>query len=315
MQFGIVVDATCDLPQKFFADNPVCILPITVHHDGDTFVDHHELNATIDYYRSGRGDTGHSAETVPYTTEQIRDLFLDKLVLDYDCVFCLTVTANRSEIHHRATEASYAILRKYRQVRQQARIAGPFLMRVVDTENVFSAQGVTALEAARMIREDASPGRIRERLETIANHTWGYLVPRDLGYVRARTRKRGDRSVSLLSATLGGALDIKPILQCLRGQTQPVHKVRGFDQAARDLFVYAANRVRDGLLTRSMCISYGGDLSELRRLPGYTELESACMEHQITLHASIMSITGMVNVGPGGLSMGFAAEPHTPTFG
>lgn len=315
MRFGIVVDATCDLPPAFFEEDAVVVLPITVQLDDETFIDRRDLAATLDYYRSGKSEQAHGAGTVPYSAEQIEDLFLQQLVLNYDAVFCLTVTASRSLIHEHATRASYAILRQYQPVRREAHLSGPFLLRVIDTQNVFAAQGVTATEALRLMATDTSPGRIRERLESIANHTWGYLIPRDLRYLRSRARKRGDRSVGLLTAAIGGALDIKPILQCYRGATQPVHKTRGFEQAAAALFAYAAERVVQGLLTRTLCLSYGGDLEELEALPGYTALREACDEHRIRLEASVMSITGMVNVGPGGLSLGFAAEPHTPHFG
>lgn len=314
MRFGIVVDATCDLPQSFFADNPVVVLPISVSIDDENFQDRRDKEATINYYRSDMGERGHRAETASFTSEQIHNLFLEQLVLDYDCVFCLTVTASRSPIHANANKASFSILREYRPIREHAGYSSPFLMRVVDTQNLFAAQGITAVEAARMIVAGASPGRIRERLESLARHTYGYLLPRDLHYIRARARKKGDRSVSFFSAAIGGALDIKPILQCYRGDTQPVHKVRGFEQGAEALFGYAAERVRQGLLTRAVCISYGGDLDELRSLPGYAALEATCEERQTSLYASVMSITGMVNVGTGGISLGFAAEPHEPAF-
>ncbi len=62
----------------------------------------------------------------------------------------------------------------------------------------------------------------------IANHSYGYMLPRDLYYLRARAKKKNDRSVSLFTAMLGSALDIKPILRCFRGETGPVGKVRGF---------------------------------------------------------------------------------------
>ena len=314
MRIGIVVDATCDLPQAVFADNPFVILPISVQIDDQAFVDIHDPEAMQGYYRSDLGKRGHQAETASYTVEQIHDLFLDKLVLDYDCVFCLTVTATRSPIHANASQASFSILKEYRPIRHQAGHNSPFLMRVIDTQNLFSAQGITAVEAARMIRTDASPGRIRERLETLARHTYGYLVPRDLHYLRARARKKGDRSVGMFSAAIGSTLDIKPILQGYRGETRPVGKVRGFEAAAQTLFQYVEQRVRLGLLTRTVCVSYGGDLSELEALPGYQELAQTCDEHQTTLYSSVMSITGMVNVGTGSLTLGFAAEQHEPEF-
>lgn len=314
MRIGIIVDSTCDLPRPFFAQHGIVLLPITVHLDDETFVDTRDPEATVDYYRGDIGKRGHAAETSSYSVDQISDLFLKKLVLDYDCVFCLTVSATRSPIHANATQASFAILKQYRPIRQNAGIRSPFLMRVIDTQNLFAAQGVTAVEATRMIAADASPGRIRERLEVLAGHTWGFVVPRDLYYLRARAQKKNDHSVGLVSAVMGSALDIKPILQCYRGETQAVGKIRGFEPAAQALFAYAAGRVSAGLLTRTLCVSYGGDLEELEELPGYADLQQACSEHNTTLYPSVMSITGMVNLGVGAISLGFAAENHDVTF-
>src|SRR5690606_36723102 len=130
-------------------------------------------------------------------------------------------------------------------------------------------QGVTAVETMRLIEDGEGVAKIRERLKHLALHTHDYLVPPDMHYLRTRTRKRGDRSVSLISATLGSALDIKPILHCNRGETGPVAKVKGLEAAAQRLFAFATERVQRGLMTPTMCLSYGGDLTEMRLLPGY----------------------------------------------
>lgn len=314
MRIGIMVDATCDLPRSFLDEHGIEILPITVRIDQDSFVDHRDPDAALAFYRDHLGDRGHAAETDSLSEIEIRDLFLGQLVVKYDCVFCLTVSASRSPIHKRASTASFAILKDYRPVRQQAGMITPFLMRVIDTRNFFAAQGITAIEAVRMRDVGASPGRIRERLEVLANHTYGYVVPRDLYYIRSRARKKGDSSVGFMSVALGSALDIKPILQGYRGETKPVGKVRGFEPAVLSLLTYAAGQVRNGLLTRSLCISYGGDVEELERLPGLSELAETCTEKGVSLHYSVMSITGMVNLGAGALSLGFAAEQHEPKF-
>lgn len=314
MRIGIIVDSTCDLPRSFIERHGIVLLPIAVRLDDESFIDTRDPEATANYYRSDAGKRGHAAETSSCSVEQISELFLTKLVLDYDCVFCLTVTASRSPVHANASKASFAILKEYRPIRQEAGISSPFLMRVIDTQNLFAAQGVTAVEATRMIAAGASPGRIRERLEVLAMHTWGYVVPRDLYYLRARAQKKGDTSVGLFSAFMGTALDIKPILQCHRGETSAVGKVRGFEPATQALFAHTTDRVRAGLLTRSLCVSYGGDLDELAALPGYTELQQACEDTGTTLYASVMSITGMLNLGIGTISLGFAAEDHEVKF-
>jgi fatty acid-binding protein DegV len=135
------------------------------------------------------------------------------------------------------------------------------------------------------------------------------MVPPDLYYLRNRARAKGDRSVGFLSAALGSALDIKPILHANRGETGPVAKIKGFDPAVTKLFEHAAHRVeRNELLTPTMCLSYGGELEGLRALPGYERLRDACASNNVELFESVMSLTGMVNVGKGAVVVGFAAE-------
>ena len=272
--------------------------------------DQRNEQATLEFLHAHVAEGGHEAETMPFTVEQIRDLFLQRLVIDYDYVFCLTIARSRSPIFDHATQASFAILSEYREARAAAGHTTPFALRVIDTQNLFAAQGVLAIEAARLRAAGEGPPKIRARLEHLALHLHGYMVPRDLYYLRARARKKGDRSVSLLSAALGSALDVKPILHCNRGETGPVAKPRGFDTAVQVLFDNAIARIRAGLLTPTVCLSYGGELAELRALPGYTALRAACAEHNIECHESVMSLTGMVNVGKGALVVGFAAEPH-----
>ena len=308
MRIGLVMDATCDLPRTFIDDHHITIMPITVKIDDFTFIDVRDDASTEGYFRSEIVKRGHAAETDSLSVAQISELFLGKLVLDYDAVFCLTVTSTRSPVYENATKASFAILNSYRPIREAAGNNSPFLMRVVDTKSLFAGQGVAAVAATQMIAKDAGPGQIRERVAAVAEQTYAYLLPRDLYYLRARTRKRGDRSVGLVSAALGTALDIKPILRCHKGETGPVAKARGYDQGAETLFGHAAAAVRRGLSVPAVCMSYGGDLTELEALPGYRGLLETCANAGVTVHQSVMSITGMVNVGVGAVAIGYACE-------
>lgn len=314
MRFGIVVDSACDLPAEFFAEHDVGVLPISIRIGNESLVDDRDPALTARYLAENLGARGAAAETEPYTVEQIRDVFLERLVLDYDCVFCLTITSTRSPIFEHARKASFAILNSYQAVRRAAGVDGPFLMRVIDSQTLFAGQGVGVYEATRLIAANSSIGAMRERLEFIAQNSYGYMLPRDLYYLRARAQKKGDRSVGLFSVALGSALDIKPILRGWRGETGPVGKVRGFDAGAKTLFAYAQERVRAGLLVPMLCVSYGGDLAELAALPGYPALKETCAEHGVEVLESPMSVTGMVNVGVGAVTLGFAALEHEAKF-
>ncbi|HEU4992007.1 MAG TPA: DegV family protein [Luteimonas sp.] len=310
MRIGLVVDSACDLPGAYFRDHHITLLPVTVHIGEDTLVDLRDEQATLQFLHSHIAEHGADAETAPFTVQQIQELFLGRLVIDYDYVFCLTTTRTRSPIHDNAMQASFAILNEYRPIRAAAGHDTPFALRVVDSQNVFAGQGVTAVEAVRLIEGGEGAAKIRARLEHLALHTHAYMVAPDLHYLRARTRKRGDRSVSLVSATLGSALDIKPILHCNRGETGPVAKVKGLEHACERVFRFASERVEAGLLTPTLCLSYGGELAEMRALPGYEALRATCAAHNVEVFEAVMGLTGMVNVGKGALVAGFAAEPH-----
>lgn len=310
MRIGLVVDSACDLPSEFFERERVDILPITVRIGDAVQADHRDEAQTLAFLESHIAERGASAETIPYTPEQIRDLFLERLVVDYDYVFCMTITGSRSPIFANAQKASYMILNDYKQPRAAAGNTTPFSLRVIDTRNLFCAQGILPVEAARLRAAGEQPLRIRTRLEELAASTYGYLVPRDLYYIRNRARAKGDRSVSLFSAALGTALDIKPVLRCHRGETGPAAKIKGFEPAAEKMFDFAAARVQAGLLTPTVTLCYGGRLEEMRALPGYERLRDACADQNVDVFESVMSTTGMVNVGRGAVVVGFAAREH-----
>lgn len=314
MRYGIVVDSCCDLPASVFEEHRVIIMPIRIRVDGIEFDDDRSPETVARFFNDNLGARSHDAETEPFTAEQVTELFLSKLVIDYDCVFCHTITASRSQIHANAKQASLAILNRYHPIRKDAGVSGPFVLRLIDSGTLFAGQGIGVLELIRMVGENAGTGAIRERVEYIDQHTHAFMIPRDLYYLRARAQKKGDNSVGWVSAALGSALDIKPILQGARGETKPVGKVRGFDQGIAKLCAYAQERVRAGLLSPNLCVSYGGSLYELETMPGYPALKQTCAEHGVTVYESPMSITGMINVGVGCVAIAFAAPDHKLPF-
>jgi DegV family protein with EDD domain len=308
MRIGLVVDSACDLPLDYIQQN-FTMLPITVKIGNAILADQRNEQATLEFLDAQSSDVTATAETQPFSVQQIQDLFLRKLVIDYDYVFCMTILKTRSPVHDNAQQASFAILNDYKGPRTAAGITSPFALRVIDTQSLFSGQAICAVEAVRL--RDAGEGvpKMRARIEQVALATHTYMVPRDLNYLRSRTRHRGDRSVSFLSAALGTALDIKPLLHCNRGNTGPLAKIKGFDNAAEKLFGFAARRVREGkLLTPTLAMSFGGKLEEMRALPGYTDLVEACRQQGVTVFESMMSLTAMVNVGRGSLSLAFASD-------
>lgn len=314
MRIGLVMDASCDLPQDYVTRHHIAVLPIHIDMDGQTFADRRDEAEARRFLARSSDSASHGAHTETCPPEQIRDLILQDLVNTCDCLFCLTISATRSPIHANVTKAGFGVLQQYREVRQQDGQQTPFHMRVIDTRTLFAGSGVVVAEAVRLIDAGHGAAAIRERLEEVARHTYGYMLPRDLRHLRARARKRGDRSIGLIGATLGSALDIKPLLRAWRGQTSAVARMRGFEHGAATLFRHTAERIREGLMVPTVCVSYGGNLDAMRALPGYEDMAQACRECDIGLLESTMSITGMVNVGEGALTVGFACAEDPPAF-
>lgn len=310
MKIGVAVDSACDLPKSFLDEHRITVLPVTLKFGSHTLTDNRDPAVMQMFYRERYGRRSQDAATAPLSVEQIRDVFLGRLVLEYDYVFGLTIAATRSPINANAQQAALAILEAYQAVRQNAGLQGQFAVRVIDTQNLFAAQGVTAVEAVRLIKSGADAGQIRERLEFLAQNTYGYMLPRDLHFLRTRTRRKGDYSVGWLSAALGSALEIRPLLRACRGATRAVARLMGFDEGARKLFEFAGRRAASGLLSPTLCVSYGGELKELEAMSGYAELQQLCRSKKVELFTSVMSMTGAINVGEGALTLGFAAEPH-----
>ena len=308
MRIGFLVDATCDLPDGFFAPDHLMVMPISAHIGDLELVDCRDTQGTLEFLKSDEVMTAYGSDTAALTESQFRDLFLQRLVVEYDYVFCLTMTKTLSPIYERATRASYGILNDYHAIRQAVGKNTPFSLRVLDTCNLFSGQGIPAFAGLKFMQSGVQPPRIRAELEHIITHTHTYVVVTDLHYLRKRGKVKGDRSVGMIGATLGSALDIKPILHCNMSKTAPVAKVRGFEAAVEKMFQETANEVARGLLVPALSVSYGGPLEHLRRFPGYENLAIACHSNGIELLESVMSLSGIINLGAGAVSLGFATD-------
>lgn len=311
MRIGICIDSACDLPPSFIEDHQLEIMPINlvVGADKEILIDERDPQETIEFYKRYTAEKDLVGETQPFSVEQITNLFLDKLVLNYERVLVISISRTRSQIYENATKASFAILSGYKQRRARAGIEGAFALRVVDSKSLFTGEAVLVQEAVRLLREEGIAfDKLRPEVEALAKHVHAYLIPEDLHYVRKAGRARGDRSVSWLSYTLGTALDIKPIIKAYRGDTFPVRKIQGFETAVNSLFDLAKKQMAKGLLSKTICMSYAGNPDVIRQMAGYKLLEQTADKHGVKLMLSVMSTTAGINVGPGAFSLGLMTD-------
>jgi DegV family protein with EDD domain len=305
----IAVDSACDLSPEYIEQHRIEVLPIYIRLGKFIFVDLREPEQTLEFYRKHLFDPDMDAETEPLSVEELGDQLDRNIVANYDGVQIITINAKRSQIHANASRAAFVNMQRYKRRRTKAGILEPFHMRVFDSGAMFTGQAVMVHEVVRLMEEEQYDlDQIQPVMESLRERIRSYVVPRDLYHLHARAARKGDSSVGWLKYKIGNFLDIKPIIQCYRGETSPVDKAGGFDNALGRLLDRARKAVERGLATRFVAMSYAGDLGELPAAGELYEFQQYLQDHGIDSMLSPMSATAAINVGPGAFSLGYAEQ-------
>jgi len=306
MRIGIVTDSACDLPRAYREQHGIRILPITLRFGSDYYRDVRDPEDTKAFYKRFIAEPDVDAETQPLTVDEVADIFLDELVLEYERVLVITVSSSRSPIFENTTKASFKILKGYRERRAKAGLEGPFALRVMDSQTLFTGEAVLVQEAVRLLEEEQVPfDQLRPMIEKLTRHVYAYLVPNSLHHVYHNGRKKGDKSVSWLKFKLGTMLDVKPVIQMYRGDTGPVASAKGFDAALKDVFGRARAEIDRGLRTRTVAMSFAGDPEVIRSRPDFKAFEAHADAAGVQTTLAVMSTTAGINVGPGAFSLAY----------
>jgi DegV family protein with EDD domain len=309
MRTGVVVDPSCDLPRSFIDEHGIIVLPGLLEFGDKELMDVRDAHETLAMYRRYIADRSLESRSRALGIDRIRDIFLDELVLKYDRIVVLCVSATRGRVFSHATQASYAILQGYRQRREAAGIDESFALRVLDTGSVGPGQGVLAHEAVRLIETESPPfEKLRRTIKDMTRRVVCMLVPNDLYYLRFRASSKGEQSLGGTAYHLGNILGVKPILRMQQGASQVAGYVRGFERGVSRVLENAREAMSRGHVGSVVAMSFGGDPRVIRDLTAYQEFETYAAMQRCELHLSVMSATLAVNVGPGAFALAYIAS-------
>lgn len=309
MRTGVVVDASCDLPRSFMDEHGIVVLPGLLEFGDKEVVDVRDAQETLALYRRYIADRSLDSRSRAPSVERISGLFLDELVLDYDRILVLCVSASRGRVFSHATQASYSILQGYRERREAAGISESFALRVLDTGSVGPGQGVLAHEAVRLIETERPPfEKLRRTLKDMTRRVVCMLVPNDLYYLRFRASSKGEESLGAAAYHFGTLLGIRPILRMQQGESQVAGYVRGFEKGVTRVLETARDAMSKGHIGSVVAMSFGGDPRVIRDLSAYQEFEAYAAMQRCEIHLSVMSATLAVNVGPGAFALAYIAS-------
>ncbi len=308
MRVGIAIDVTTDVSDEFVSENNIFVLPSTLRLGKHSVVQGRDAESVREFYRKHSGSMQHDSESIALSVKEVEDLFLNKLVLEYDYIFLITLSSTHSDTYDNAHKASFTILQSYTSVRESSAVLGPFALRVVDSQNLFAGPGVLAWEAVRMVRENVAPVEIRKRLDELAPHIYNFTVPLDLYSLRVRGAQRGDDSINWFRYTVARLFDVKPVIRTNRSMSVPIATIRHFDKAVENVFRHGVTQIRKGLLVPMIGVSYGGDIGKLRAMPGFAEFSKVAAEHGVELMLSVMSPAAAINIGAGAVSLAYCSK-------
>ncbi|HFD31384.1 MAG TPA: EDD domain protein, partial [Gammaproteobacteria bacterium] len=146
------------------------------------------------------------------------------------------------------------------------------------------------------------------KLTQLKDKVYAFLLPNDLYHLKNRASKKGDNSVGWLSYQMGSVLNVKPIIQCYRGVTEPVDKALGYDKGLVKLFEKAKTAIENSLSVNVIVMSYAGDLNTIYDNEHYKNFIEFAKSKNVPTLMSIMSTTASVNVGPGAFSIAYAGN-------
>ena len=309
MKTAVVIDSACDLSAAYIQQHRLYLLPNKLVVGNQILIDNRDVNLTLAFYHryASAQPQNLAATSEPASVGAIVDLFLNRLVTAHDRAILITISQTRSELFQNATEASFAIVRGYRERRQQAGLNTPFHLNVLDSRTVFAGQAVLAHEVVRLLQNPDLPfGELRRLAEAFRRYIRCYILLDDLAHVYRQASEKGERSIGFLNYRMGALLGLKPVARFVDGETELVLKARGFERALAGLFEQANLEIDQGLRSPLVVLSYAGDPQWLRRQRAFIDFERHIRQWGIELMVSVMSATGGLYLGPNAVSLAFA---------
>ncbi|MBQ7345731.1 MAG: DegV family protein [Oscillospiraceae bacterium] len=218
MKIKILSDSTCDLSQELLTANDITLVPLTVIKNDQPFKDGVTITPDVifDHVASGGSLCSTTANNVGEYAE-----YFEKYTADYDGIIHINIGSGFSSCYQNACLAAEDFPN----------------VRVIDSMNLSTGQGLVVLEAARLAKEATDLDALADALRDFTTRVEASFLLSRLDYM-----VKGGRcsSVVALGANL---LNLKPCIEVKGGKMSVVKKYRGnFEKC---LPMYVKDRLAD----------------------------------------------------------------------
>ena len=218
MKIKILSDSTCDLSQDLLQKHDITIVPLTVIKNDKDFKDGITITPDVIFDHVANG--GSLCTTSANSVGEYQEWF-EKYAGDYDGVIHINIGSGFSSCYQNACLAA----EDYPNVR------------VIDSMNLSTGQGLVVLEAARLAQTTTDLDALADALREFTTRVEASFLLSRLDYM-----VKGGRcsSVVALGANL---LNLKPCIEVKNGKMSVVKKYRG--NFAKSLSMYVKDRLAE----------------------------------------------------------------------
>ena len=280
MNIKILSDSTCDLSQEIVAANDITIVPLTVVKGDEQFKDGITITPDVIFQHVAAG--GALCSTSANSVGEYEDIFAEHAP-KYDGVIHINIGSGFSSCYQNACIAAADFPN----------------VRVIDSQNLSTGQGLVVLEACRLAKEATDLDELAEKLRAFTERVEASFLVDKLTYL-----VKGGRCSS--AAALGAnLLNLKPCIEVKNGKMAVSKKYRG--NYAKCLASYVKERLadRDDLT---------GDILFVTHTPVSDECYAAVMEAVReygkfdTIYETDAGCTVSCHCGPGTLGVLFVRK-------
>ena len=218
MKIKILSDSTCDLSVELLEKYNITLVPLTVIKNGEAFSDGVNITPADIFAHVAAG--GDLCSTTAMNVGEYCEWF-SKYASDYDGIIHINIGSGFSSSYQNACLAA----EEFENVR------------VVDSKNLSTGQGLVVLKACELANECESLDGLHEKVQAFTSRVEASFLLDQLGYM-----VKGGRcsSVVALGANL---LNLKPCIEVKDGKMSVVKKYRG--NYAKSLANYVKDRLAD----------------------------------------------------------------------
>ena len=202
MKIKILSDSTCDLSKEIVEANDIALIPLTVVKNNEQFKDGITITPDVIFEHVANG--GALCTTTANNMGEYAEYF-EKYAADYDGIIHISLGSGFSSCYQNACLAAEDFPN----------------IRVVDSMNLTTGQGLVVLEAVRLAKDATDLDQLADQLRDFSSRVESSFVLDRLDYM-----VKGGRCSS--TAALGAnLLNLKPCIEVKDGKMSVVKKYRG----------------------------------------------------------------------------------------